>query len=794
MPKQSSQATSEGIKAANDALKVMLLNQTELADRLLVSRKTVSNFFTGKLVSDEIFSKICEALKLDWQEIAGITDSQSPKSGSFETESSGLVPSVLDIEALVQQTRSAIEPLIREQCGTMRVLDMDQPIELTGDRGIYTNVNILEKQSRLRSERELLEDCDFDNRTVRERRLSGLAAVEQHRRLMLLGKPGAGKTTFMKYLAMQCITSGFAANKVPFLVTLKDFAEADDHPSLVDYLSKLIIDAKHSDRPTSKPGTPNPPNALPLLLAGRALILLDGLDEVQTEDTERVIREIRDTADRFRESRFVITCRIAAKEYTFERFTEVEVADFNEQQIATFAENWFQAKNDLPKAKTLVQRLKENEPIQELANSPLLLTLLCLVFGEGGDFPSNRADLYEEGIKILLKKWDAKRNIKRDELYRKLDVQRREDLLSYVALQTFQQKEYFIKRRRIEGYIAKFISNIKSVSTEPESLRIDSEAALHAIQVQHGLLIERARDIYSFSHLTFQEYFTAREIATTNQIGLLAPKIGEKRWREVFLLTVGILRNADELLLSMKSHIDSLTARDAQIQYFLESLNQKSLSVQKIYKPAAVRAFYFNRDYDCNHERDRYLYLALARDCYIVLDRYLGLDTNLDSKLNYILTRSQVIDCALDRAPTHALYLSLICEVKQALKSAESLESNRAHNQNQDFEFKRQLQEISDLLPDTSYQNWENFKNWWKINGQQWTADLRKIMIQYRNIGHDWQFTDDQKTLLQQYYDANRLLIECLNSDCYVSRSVREEIEATLLLPMEEIDKLRMQN
>jgi hypothetical protein len=56
------------------------------------------------------------------------------------------------------------------------------------------------------------------------------------------------------------------------------------------------------------------------------------------------------------------------------------------------------------------------------------------------------------------------------------------------------------------------------------------------------------------------------------------------------------------------------------------------------------------------------------------------------------------------------------------------------------------------------------------------------------------QFTDAQKALLQQYYDANLLLVECLNSDCYVSRSVREEIEATLLLPISELEKLRIEN
>ena len=62
-------------------------------------------------------------------------------------------------------------------------------------------------------------------------------------------------------------------------------------------------------------------------------------------------------------------------------------------------------------------------------------------------------------------------------------------------------------------------------------------------------------------------------------------------------------------------------------------------------------------------------------------------------------------------------------------------------------------------------------------------------MIQHRDIGHDWQFSAEQQTLLQQYYDANKLLVDCLNSDCYVSREVRQEIEAGLLLPASHDEK-----
>ena len=57
-------------------------------------------------------------------------------------------------------------------------------------------------------------------------------------------------------------------------------------------------------------------------------------------------------------------------------------------------------------------------------------------------------------------------------------------------------------------------------------------------------------------------------------------------------------------------------------------------------------------------------------------------------------------------------------------------------------------------------------------------------MITHRNIGHDWQFTDQQKYLLNQYHDANILLMECLGREAVIDRGVRSEIENTLFLPV----------
>ena len=412
----------------------------------------------------------------------------------------------------------------------------------------------------------------------------------------------------------------------------------------------------------------------------------------------------------------------------------------------------------------------------------MLLTLLCLVFGEEGDFPTNRSELYGEGVKVLLKKWDAKRNIQRDDHYKKLDVQRREDLLSYVALQTFRENEYFVKQRRMEGYIADFISNLRDVNPEPESLRMDSEIVLKSIQGQHGLLVERARGIYSFSHLTFHEYFTAKEIVLTNDIQNLVPQVNQPRWQEVFFLTSGMLRNADKLLLMMKRHIDLSIKDDPKLQQFLQYIDHKTQTVDVNYKSVAIRASYLD------------LNLAIDLILAIDLDKTLFLALFLARALVRALDFERVGDCQIDsryQGSQSTAYLDSERVIDYQIDRAIHLNRTLDHVLSQGCTFEYQLRDVSDRLLTATPSNRKIFKQWWSGYGRQWTEDLRQIMIAHRNIGHDWQFTNEQKQLLQQYHDANLLLVQCLNSDCYVSRHVRQSIEDTLLLPYE---KLKIEN
>jgi len=86
-------------------------------------------------------------------------------------------------------------------------------------------------------------------------------------------------------------------------------------------------------------------------------------------------------------------------------------------------------------------------------------------------------------------------------------------------------------------------------------------------------------------------------------------------------------------------------------------------------------------------------------------------------------------------------------------------------------------------------ENWQHFQQWWQAQGQQWLEDLRQVMVHHRNIGHDWQFNQQQKQQLQRYYDANCFLVKLMKIKGAVSENVQAEIEDSLLLPWDELQR-----
>lgn len=366
-------------------------------------------------------------------------------------------------------------------------------------------------------------------------------------------------------------------------------------------------------------------------------------------------------------------------------FLDFEVVKIDNKQITNFSNKWF-SKQEQIKTEKFIQHLSKNELAVNIHHNQPLLTLLCLVFEETGELPSTRSCLYKEGLEILLNQWDNTRNIEQDKVYKRLSLQRKQNLLSQIASKTFEQNNYCFSEQELKQYITDYISNLPGAQTNVELLQQDSQAVLKSIEAQHEILIQLAPGIYSFSLLAFHEYFTAKEIidspdpeALEKNLKNLAIHITEVRWSEVFLLVASMLRNADYLLKLIKKQADNIVASDKKIQQFIATSNNKITLERNLYKQSALRA--------------------------------LNIECVLDIKFDF----------------------------------ARTLDYNLAY----DIDF-----------------------------------NLERIHTYTDELKH-WQFSEQQIKILKQYYDANKLLADCLTNAHYITRSVREEIENTLFLPAE---------
>ncbi|MEH2371991.1 NACHT domain-containing protein [Nostoc sp.] len=785
MAKPSLKASPKGLQQAHEAFSKREFTQESLAAQLGCNRSVISKFFNGENVWEKYFTTICEALEIDYQEIVY----------------GYLPPSVQD---LVEKVRTQVKELTQELCGTMRILDMTQPIELSQ---IYTDVNILEKLTALRRKTidELLKECGYDDfdrfglGKVLEKRVIGVKAVEKYKKLIVLGKPGSGKTTFLRYLAIQCNQGIFQPNLVPIFIPLKYFAEDPSQPSLFEYIRQQYSGCDVTEEELSE-----------LFKQGSALILLDGLDEVSAEYQEHTLKEVRSFSRIYFDNHFVIACRIAAWEYTFDKFTEVEIADFDDKQISEFASNWF--KNKLVKSEKFIKSLKKNNRVYQLAVTPLLLTLLCLVFEESESLPNNRSESYHEGLDVLLKKWDAKRGIHRDQIYEKLSLPRKKDLLRQIAYSTFEKEKYFFTPLEVKLILKKYIEKISNHDSESNISQGDIEDLLKSMEAQHGVIIERAKGIYSFSHLTFHEYFVAKRIVSLipqpldeesdqdedfknyhklqndqEELQKLVKHLINRKWREIFLLVAEILLDASKLFRLMKDKADQILEGKDNLQKYLKHVNKKSqsllhpfqikdnLEAKKFY--AAIRAFYFDIDYDIDPDR-QLCFLLEPRTKYLTCGNcFTRILQDIDS-LEEGIIHAKKYDDMTDEASLKVINATSADEIMR-IAANYGIQSKKLRQDNRE-----ELENIMSDFFDVNNPMQENEEKL-KHGADKVREVASKKLLGEKLLGVSFKdFNEEEQEKLKDYYYANNLLIDCLlQTDCLVSVQVRDEILETLFLP-----------
>ncbi|NER80881.1 MAG: NACHT domain-containing protein [Leptolyngbya sp. SIO1D8] len=363
---------------------------------------------------------------------------------------------------------------------------MKEPLPLDS---IYTAVKFLDEYSlRYFATPDALEQTYREKGQRRfqadRQRHDGMSVAKDKQHLMVLGGPGIGKSTFLRKLGLEALkgqAGQLACEQIPVFIELKTFRDSDIDLNAVIAQEFAICGFPAAEAFTRK-----------ALNQGKLLILLDGLDEVPTRNLNLVIEHIEAFVTQYNRNTFVASCRTAAYQSCFKRFTDVTIADFDDEQIEQFIRRWFSSDLDqeVETASRYWKMLQkaENKATKELAQTPLLLTFLCLIYDRSQILLSNRSTLYGKALDILLNEWAADKRLERDPIYEGFHPDLEKVLLSKVAYSNFEEDRLFFSKPDITDRITHFLAD-----TLDAPKYLDGEAVLTDIEVQQGILVERAR-------------------------------------------------------------------------------------------------------------------------------------------------------------------------------------------------------------------------------------------------------------------------------------------------------------
>ncbi|MBN1998809.1 SUMF1/EgtB/PvdO family nonheme iron enzyme [candidate division KSB1 bacterium] len=351
----------------------------------------------------------------------------------------------------------------------------------------------------------------------KDRDLTALDLLKlSEKNIVVLGEPGMGKTTMLQYLAFN---TGKKKSHLPIFVKLSDFGKTDK--SLESFLLSAV--SAYISGPAMQSAVQNS------FMNNRALILLDGLDEVRRENYSTVVSRIRAFVSRYENCRVIITSRKAGFMGHKLPYPVYEIDKLPIKKIEEFIGKWFE------KPDSLVKCIMDNSRMFELAQNPFLLSIMCFIYGKEQRLPQRRVDLYEKCAVTLLELYD-KRLAGKENVY-----------IRYIKERVLQDLAYFFFCEKMNEFpYEPLIVQVKKTLEETKNVN-NEESILLEIRENSGLL-QQSENNHLFVHRTFYEYYVSRKMRNDEKITAetVLARCLESRWEEPVRLYAAQIDSEEE--------------------------------------------------------------------------------------------------------------------------------------------------------------------------------------------------------------------------------------------------------
>ncbi|NEQ54202.1 MAG: NACHT domain-containing protein [Leptolyngbya sp. SIO3F4] len=684
---------------------------------------------------------------------------------------------VKSVEAILKASQN-YQQKYENNHGQVKVMPglMKEPVPLAS---IYTAVKFLDECSIRQfvgpnELEQLYRDQGKRRFQTADKRHDGITIAKEKQYLMVLGGPGVGKSTFLRKLGLEAFKGQkgqLKGDQIPVFIELKTF-----RGGTIDLTTVIANQFEIHGFPDAQAFTELS------LTQGKLLILLDGLDEVPTDNVNQVIEHIEDFAIQHDKNTFIASCRTAAYRSSFKQFSDVTIADFDDDQIEQFIQRWFNSDLDqeADTANEYWQLLKqpENKAAKELAQTPLLLTFLCLIYEREQTLPNRRSTLYDRALNILLSEWSAQKRLPKTSIYKDFHPELEKALLSEIAYNSFKEDRLFFSKSDITDRITTFLADILDA---PEYL--DGPAVLHAIEVQQGILVERATDTYSFSHLTLQEYLTARYIVKNELVSeLVSQHLTDQRWREVFLLVMGLMeRRGNELLEAIdnqaRTDIKTHSKPSALVQWAGRITQGDTPEYEGYEKVAIAIAIASARARAIARTIAIASAIAIAsgsaRTSASARTRAIASARAIASGSARTIAIGRAINNASARVSVLASARARAIDIDGAINSAIYLSKAKIFSTLAFQELPNQLKILKEKIPQSS------------ASAEQWHSYADELETTYLNAleltAEDISLSREEWNCLSDYLYANELLLRCQRSSIGISRKAWESLKERLL-------------